>query len=80
MVPATVHFRIPAKVAAEAGSQPIPQRPTTALASAISCSSNTVYFVGYLLEQEIADAKAVIGRCGIGCEPASAATLAGIRN
>ena len=30
-------------------------------------------------EHEIADAKAVIGRCGIGCEPASAATLAGIR-
>jgi threonine synthase len=30
-------------------------------------------------EQEIADAKAVIGLCGIGCEPASAATLAGIR-
>jgi threonine synthase len=30
-------------------------------------------------EQEIADAKAKIGLCGIGCEPASAATLAGIR-
>jgi threonine synthase len=30
-------------------------------------------------EQEIADAKAVIGQCGFGCEPASAATLAGIR-
>lgn len=30
-------------------------------------------------EQEIADAKAVIGRSGIGCEPASAATLAGIQ-
>ncbi len=30
-------------------------------------------------EQEIADAKATIGRCGIGCEPASAASLAGIR-
>ncbi len=30
-------------------------------------------------EQEIADAKAIIGACGIGCEPASAATLAGIR-
>lgn len=30
-------------------------------------------------EQQIADAKAVIGRCGIGCEPASAATLAGVR-
>jgi threonine synthase len=30
-------------------------------------------------EQEIADAKATIGRDGIGCEPASAATLAGIR-
>ena len=30
-------------------------------------------------EQEIADAKAVVGKSGIGCEPASAATLAGIR-
>ena len=30
-------------------------------------------------EQEIADAKATIGAAGIGCEPASAATLAGIR-
>jgi len=30
-------------------------------------------------EQEIADAKAQIGRAGIGCEPASAATLAGIK-
>lgn len=30
-------------------------------------------------EAEIADAKAIIGQCGIGCEPASAATLAGIR-
>jgi threonine synthase len=30
-------------------------------------------------EQEIADAKAQIGLCGIGCEPASAATLAGIK-
>jgi len=30
-------------------------------------------------EQEIADAKAVIGRSGIGCEPASAASLAGIK-
>ncbi len=30
-------------------------------------------------EQEIADGKAVIGACGIGCEPASAATLAGIK-
>lgn len=30
-------------------------------------------------EQEIADAKAVIGRDGIGCEPASATTLAGIK-
>jgi threonine synthase len=30
-------------------------------------------------EQEIADAKAIIGRDGIGCEPASATTLAGLR-
>ena len=31
-------------------------------------------------EQEIADAKAMVGRDGIGCEPASATTVAGIRN
>lgn len=30
-------------------------------------------------EQEIADAKAMIGRAGIGCEPASAAALAGLK-
>ena len=29
-------------------------------------------------EQEIADAKAIIGRDGVGCEPASATTVAGI--
>ncbi|MBZ5578496.1 MAG: threonine synthase [Acidobacteriia bacterium] len=42
----------------------------------VSTSQGTVEKV---TEQQIADAKAVIGRCGIGCEPASAATLAGIR-
>jgi len=36
--------------------------------------------VAKVSEQEIADAKAQIGLCGIGCEPASAATLAGLRN
>jgi threonine synthase len=41
------------------------------------CESNGV--VERVTEQEIADAKAVIGRCGIGCEPASAASLAGTR-
>src|SRR5205807_1111692 len=30
-------------------------------------------------EREIADAKAVIGRDGVGCEPASATTVAGIK-
>jgi threonine synthase len=30
-------------------------------------------------DEEIAEAKTVIGRDGIGCEPASAATLAGLR-
>jgi threonine synthase len=42
----------------------------------IETSKGTVESV---TEQEIADAKAVIGASGIGCEPASAATLAGIR-
>jgi threonine synthase len=40
-------------------------------------SSNGV--VERVTEAEIADAKAIVGRCGIGCEPASAASLAGIR-
>ncbi|HUS72344.1 MAG TPA: threonine synthase [Sedimentisphaerales bacterium] len=31
-------------------------------------------------DEEIADAKAIIGRHGLGCEPASAATIAGLRN
>jgi threonine synthase len=42
----------------------------------IETSGGTVESV---TEQEIASAKAIIGRCGIGCEPASAATLAGLR-
>ncbi len=42
----------------------------------VRCSGGVVEKV---TEQEIADAKAQIGLCGIGCEPASAATLAGIR-
>ncbi len=41
--------------------------------------SNSGGTVEKVTEQEIADAKAIIGLCGIGCEPASAATLAGIR-
>lgn len=36
--PAAVSFLIPASVAAEAGSQPMPHWPMIALASAISCS------------------------------------------
>jgi threonine synthase len=40
------------------------------------CSDGSVEQVS---EQEIADAKAMIGRDGIGCEPASAVTLAGIK-
>ena len=43
---------------------------------ALDCTDGVVERV---TEQEIADAKAIIGRDGIGCEPASAATLAGIK-
>jgi threonine synthase len=43
---------------------------------ALACTDGIVERV---TEQEIADAKAIIGRDGIGCEPASAATLAGIK-
>lgn len=41
--------------------------------------TTTEGIVEKVTEQEIADAKAQIGLCGIGCEPASAATLAGIK-
>jgi threonine synthase len=44
--------------------------------TAVSDSGGRVITVS---EQEIADAKAMIGRDGIGCEPASATTVAGIR-
>ena len=43
---------------------------------ALKCTDGVVERV---TEQEIADAKAIIGADGIGCEPASAATLAGIK-
>ena len=38
ITPAAVSLRIPASVAADAGSQPIPHSPMIAFASAISCS------------------------------------------
>jgi threonine synthase len=31
-------------------------------------------------DEEICDAKAIIGKFGLGCEPASAATIAGLKN
>ncbi len=46
---------------------------------ALSVLERTEGVVEVVTEQEIADAKAVIGQSGIGCEPASAATLAGVR-
>jgi len=76
----------------EKGAKPfVPQGHPETLATAIKIgdpvswpkaqfeieTSNGV--VESVTEQEIADAKAVIGHSGIGCEPASAATLAGIR-
>ncbi len=46
---------------------------------ALRAVESTGGVVERVTELEIADAKAMIGRDGIGCEPASAATLAGIR-
>jgi threonine synthase len=46
---------------------------------AASVIESTNGIVECATEQEIADAKAIIGKSGIGCEPASAATLAGVR-
>ncbi len=44
--------------------------------SEVRVSGGTVLDVG---DDEIADARAVVGRDGVGCEPASAASLAGLR-
>jgi threonine synthase len=46
---------------------------------ALRALNGTNGLVERVSEQEIADAKAIIGLDGIGCEPASAATLAGIQ-
>ena len=37
-------------------------------------------FLAYDPAEEIIDAKAIIGKYGLGCEPASAATIAGLKN
>lgn len=77
---------------ASAGTSFIPQPHPETLATAIRIGDPVSWpkaqfeikctngLVERVTEQEIADAKAIIGLCGIGCEPASAATLAGIRN
>jgi threonine synthase len=46
---------------------------------ALRAVRNTDGFVMDVSDDEIADAKAMIGRDGIGCEPASATTLAALR-
>ena len=46
---------------------------------ALRAVQNTGGFVMDVTDEEIGEAKAMIGRDGIGCEPASAATLAGLR-
>ncbi len=46
---------------------------------ALRAVNNTGGWVMDVTDEEIAEAKAMIGRDGIGCEPASAATLAGLR-
>ncbi len=69
----------------------VPVEPAVTLASAIKIGRpiswkkavRTLDFTDgwcdVVTEQEIADAKAVLGRDGIGCEPASATTVAGLK-
>jgi threonine synthase len=76
---------------ASTGSQLKPVEKASTLATAIKIGNPVSWkkalralewtdgVVERVSEQEIADAKAIIGRDGIGCEPASAATLAGIK-
>ncbi|HSK62251.1 MAG TPA: threonine synthase, partial [Pyrinomonadaceae bacterium] len=81
-----------ARFAENAGSAFINERQPQTLATAIKIGApvswkkawravnETGGHVITVSEQEIADAKAMIGRDGVGCEPASATTVAGIRN
>jgi len=69
----------------------VPERDPCTLATAIRIGNPVSWrkalrsldwtngLVEQVSEHEIADAKAVIGRDGIGCEPASAVTLAGLK-
>ncbi len=69
--------------------QPVPDASTRATAikigspvswkKAVRALELTDGWCDSVSEQEIADAKAVLGSDGIGCEPASATTLAGLR-
>ena len=73
----------------EMGLQPVENPQTLATAIKIGAPASwkkalreldaTRGVVEKVSEQEIADAKAVIGAAGIGCEPASAASLAGAK-
>lgn len=80
-----------ARFARDAGSEFVNEKQPHTLASAIKIGApvswkkawRAVHETGgrviTVSEQEIADAKAFIGRDGVGCEPASATTVAGIR-
>ncbi|UCD44299.1 MAG: threonine synthase [Candidatus Bathyarchaeota archaeon] len=46
---------------------------------ALKAISETDGVVEQVSDQEIMDAKAIVDRCGVGCEPASAASVAGVR-
>ncbi len=77
------------KCARELGLQPVEDPQTLATAIKIGAPASwkktlreleaTGGVCEVVSEQEIADARAVIGQAGIGCEPASAASLAGAK-
>jgi threonine synthase len=46
---------------------------------ALKSINDTRGVVSQVSDENIMEAKAIIDRCGIGCEPASAASLAGVR-
>jgi threonine synthase len=83
--------RLVAELASNPGATIVPIAEPRTLATAIRIGAPVSWQRGLrvlaetrgmaltVTEQEIADAKAMIGRDGIGCEPASATTVAGIR-
>jgi threonine synthase len=75
----TDHFATRVRVQAETRATAIRIGDPASWDRAVSAIGNTKGVVESVTDEEIFAAKQVIDQCGVGCEPASAASVAGIR-